>query len=83
MVRPTLQYYWNIARAAGRLYKTALCPVWDSRADKDHGKKKHWPYGTQFLPVAKNIKYVKLVEPDKILFRWPAYSYKTWPNEAI
>jgi len=44
-----------------------LCD-WDSRTDKDHWIKKHWPSRTQFLPVAKNIKYVKLVESDKILF---------------
>lgn len=43
-----------------------LCE-WDSRADKDHWKKKNWPSRTEFLPGAKNIKYVKLVEPNKIL----------------
>lgn len=43
-----------------------LCE-WDSRADKDHWKKKRWPLRTQFVPGSKNIKYVKLVEPVKIL----------------
>ena len=43
-----------------------LCE-WDSRADKDHWKIKHWPTRTEFAPGAKNIKYEKLLEPDKIL----------------
>src|SRR6218665_26393 len=42
-------------------------------ADKEHWKKKHWPSAWNRVSASskRHQVYVKLVEPDKILFRLP------------
>lgn len=43
-----------------------LC-LWDSRADAQHYKKKHWPQRLTFLPGEANVERVPLVDPNKII----------------
>lgn len=47
-------------------YMCFLC-LWDSRADAQHYKKKHWPQRLMFLPGEANVEKVPLVDPNKII----------------
>ena len=52
---------------------------WDGRADKDHWTNKHWPSGTQFLPVSKKHQVHVCEGGGTRQDTVPASSCKTWP----
>ena len=47
-------------------YPCFLC-LWDSRADDLHYKQKLWPARTNLMPGHYNIKYIPLVDKEKVL----------------
>lgn len=47
-------------------YCCFLC-LWDSRNTQAHYKVKNWPKRENFVPGERNVKYIPLVDPKKVL----------------